>query len=711
MQRSYRAFLVIGFAVFLAGGGLTGCGETTGTGGGDPPRDQGEEGEPPPSNGAIVHVDTQDCVEGNSGKDNPCYIKPTTNTEYPLKAKVQNADGQAAPDRVVNYEVVEQQPQGLITLNTKKKLTEDNGVAEINLTTAAEKTGSATLKATTTDESLGAIFWDVTVHLKGSGEYQVNVTYDGEANVNNTQVSIFSTDNYPKDGGCTKLREEWNIRRQEDFNRSQLPSSITSTTEPLNPASGGKLERTFSFSQDLLDTGKAYTVWARSYKLRESDGEPKVELVWGCKTGPTFDELETQTVDIDLKDHVPQLEDEYTVTHEFDIADALPDRVERWVRLIGLFVKSPGAFVVGCKKGDTTLNQDGEQIELCEDGDVPGVLDFLKDLDFLPQEITDYVDDVTENATVRENVREVVDAFIIDKIFNQVGWLDAGRTITDDIFTTITNFGVKGKMRFKGEPTPTYGDDGNPEMQLAKEDNTQVWQKFAFHWRYNDNCEEANDFEACRTKWFKAQEFLDSGERFITANFGADIQGTSKLNIDKHKLTINFGALLIGALERVVFPRYFSSVASNEDDVVKDVDSNGDAIVTFDELFTGVIADCNEIADSEPVGDGDGQISGGLETAVSKVCSSLKESLIEEFKSALKEGLKLDGSTITLQTPDEEPCTMYQPDPYPGKASDPPQLPFVDRLGKQKKENQCVWEVDISFASDNASGTFYGETE
>ena len=708
MDSSVRRCLVYTFAVLLAGGALAGCADTTGTGEGDPPREQ-QEGEPPPKNGSIVHVETNDCEAGKTGPEQPCYIESTTGSVYDgLQAKVQDGEGQPSPDRVVNFEIVEQEPEGVVSLGAGRKLTEDNGIAKVELVPSDTETGTARIKASTNNPDLGAVFWEAEISVKGAGKYQVEVNYDGEADLNQTKVLMYKASDYPKDGGCAKIKEQTDIRHEGKSYFVDLPMAFAGPPpEPLQVVEGGNLQRTFSFDT-LLDTGEAYTVWAQSYKRQQNDGEPRVVLAWGCETGPEFDELDGGKVTIDLKDHVPRLQEEYAVIHNFDIVDALPDNVERWVRLIGLFVKSPGAFLVGCEQGDTTLNQDGDQIMLCEDGSVPGVLDFLTELDFIPSEIKDYVDEITKSDTARESVREVVDAFIIDKIFNQIGWADAGRTITDDIFTTITNFGVKGKMRFKTQLTPEYGDNGVPQMVLPEEDTSQVWQKFAFHWQYKQGCEDAQDFQSCRTQWFDAQEFLEGEERFVKANFKAMMGGTDKLHIEEHALTINFGALLIGALERVVFPRYFSSVANDEENVVKDVDDNGDGKVTFSELFEGTIIGCKDLADSDTLGTEDGKIEGALETAVKKVCDNLRDTLIDRFKEALKDGLQLDGATITLNTPTEEACTVHQPDSYPGKADDPPQLPYVDRLGE--KDAQCKWDVNISFSEDKATGTFYGDT-
>ena len=701
MRRTYRNLLSITlFIALAAGGGVMACGGYSNPGEGEDPPPENQNPDPPPQNGKIVHAN--DGCEGKTGEDDPCYLDETTHREFGLSVKVQKPGGEGAGNRQVNYEIVSQDSSSLLSLATKSDTTNDDGIAEVNIRTSDMETGSGRVKATTTNDELGAAFWDLTISKKGGSAYEVHVKYDGDSTIGEAEVGLFSSSK-----SCDQLRDAWEIRRNDDFSPTNLPSSLTRDTRRLN-LEGNMLQQTFTFGGDdseVPKTGNSYTVWVRGFK-QQNDGtsEPPVELGWGCEDDTaelTVDD--TVEVEVNLRDHIPQLREKYTVRHNFDLVDALPDRVENGIRLIGLFVKSPGAFVVGCKPGDTQVERGGEQVDLCPDGEVDGVLDFLGNLNFLPDSIKDYAEQATENAAVRESVRDVLDAYIIDKLFKNVSWANTARKMSEDIYKTVTNFGVKGEMRFETRPSPEYGQNGEPQLTLPEDGTSQSWQEFSFYWRDSQNCEDSEDFQSCRTQWWPAQKFLSGDDRFIEGNFEAHMGGANALHISEHNLNLNFGALVIGAVEQVVLPRYFSDVGSDGGNVVRDVDENEDGTVTFQELLGGTLVNCQSIVDS-----GDFS-SEALEDAVFRLCENFQSAIVDRFKTAIKERLSLNDATVTIKSPEGEPCEIHQPNPYPGQPDSSPKLPYIERLGKV--DAKCSWDVNIDFASDTVEGFFYGTSD
>ncbi len=712
MRRSYRSFLSSFLLVTLvAGGGLAGCGDIAESENDDGPREQEEDTDPPPQEGEIVHVE-EPCpasVAGTNGEENPCYLQASLHNAATLKAKVLRSNGEPAGNRRVDFEVVDNEE--LLSLNSQRAVTEDEegeelGIASVTVQTDSEMTGRGIVKASTPNEDLGAVFWEINVQSKGGGGYQVVVSYEGEANLGDAEVGI-----YPSDKSCEDLRTEWGI--SPDVERDGTPGNIVDDEQPLNPNSSG-YERSFFFGDDFIDTGNSYTVWARAFKFREDGSdEPPVERAWGCADdNDTFEDDEQVNVEVELQDHLPSLRETYDVNHNFDLVDALPDNVERWVRLVGLFVRSPGAFLVGCKETDETVNRGGETVELCPNGEVDGMLDFLQDLDFLPDSLQDYAEQATENDAIRESVREIVDAYVVDRILEEVGWADAAANITDDIFSTITNFGVRGTMNFDQHPTLDQNDEGDRTLVFSEEETDQIWEEFSFYWSYGQNCEDSQDFSSCRTDWFEAQELLGTDEQFIQGNFEARLTGANSLHIDSHGMSINFGALVIGALEKVVLPRYFSDLGSGDRDPILNVDGECDGCaedgdVTFQELLSGTLANCTEIVDG--LEEENDQVDGGLESAVHGLCTDLQDTLVERFKGVIKDQLSIDEATLTLSLPGGDACELHEPDPYPGEPGANAKLPYIERLGTA--DAKCNWDAEISFASDPIDGEFYGDSQ
>ena len=696
MRKSlFRAFLFAASFALVAGGLLSACGDPAAPGGKDDPRDQ-KKTKPPPQDGRIVHV--APCPAGQNGMDaaSICSVERSYNTEHPLKAKVLTGDGNPAPDRVVHYEIVSQDESGLVNLLSKQQTTEDNGVAETTIVMSPDTTGNAKVKAYTNDENLGTVYWNIRVSPKGMAEYEVHVVYEGEAEVNQTEVAIFKSDKT-----CDQLRSKWAIRRNDSFDRTQLPTNITSKTEPLNP-SGNKLERTFYFSENL-EKQKAYTVWARSFKLKGNNkNEPDVELAWGCKDmNDKLGELENVQVEIKLKDHIPLLKEKYDVVHHFDLLNALPDKVEKWIRLLGLAVRSPGAFLVGCDSDDTyevgnTTKKLCPHLKMGEsmDGLLIELLGFLGNSN---STIKGWIQDLKNNDLINETLRTAVDE-VVFKLVGKNEFADTAVKVTRDIFDSLQNFGVKGPMRFMNQPMPTY-QNGEAVLQIPKDGAMQAWHEFAFYWQKDQMCEKAQDFQACRTSWFLAQEIMEGQDSAIEGKFSATMTGSQDLHINQHKLKFNFGALLIGVVEHVVLPRYFSKAANNGGDVVKDLDTDpADGTVTLEELLGGTIADCGKVAKKV----------GTFEDTIEKVCKGLRKKLVEKFEEMLIKQLSFESDNVTIGSPQGKPCTIYQPGVYPDSWNNQP-LPFIDRLGKQDKGKQCDWDVKFSFA-DSVPGTFYGTT-
>lgn len=718
MQLSVRRVLALLFALSLGGATLTACGSFAA---GDSPGGDSEpehETEPPSGEARLFHATSPTCTEGLSDLTKPCSFSWATENSIELRAKLLDEEGNPSPDHAIDFELSEGADLG--RLDSTTPTTDAEGIASVELTTG-ESRGELKITASTRNDEVNDLEWIVNVRPEGGGELLVNVNYEGAyddiseiPDVDQTRVSLFESS---KD--CDTLRSEFGVRHERNFDLSNLPTSETSREESL----GSDGTATFTFNESV-DTGTAYSAWVQTYRAAQSDDEPEVEVAWGCAA--SSDELqlgETIEVDVEVLDHAPILEEEYQLTHHFNLTEALPDSVERWVGLLGLLVKSPGAFLVGCEPGDTKTLPDGTMVELCEDGGIDGIISLISNSDIaksiLPSDVVQWVEDILNSGLAREAARDAIDSIVLEQLDDISGVAEA-RTITDDIISSLEHFGVRGPMRFDNRPRPTY-EDGEPVVEFSEEAAVQKWTQFAFYWRYGENCEDANDYNSCRTKWLDADDFASGSDGLIEGQFSAKMTGIRSLQIDEHSLTFNFGDVLIGLLEHVVFPHYFSAEAGG-DNVIKDVDTEAPkGVVTFDELLGGLLVRCDDIADQPPIGDDDGSVNGTLETAVNKLCTNLRSSLVDQLKDWIKAELKLENTRVTVASPtseleqwdEDQPCTLHQPDSYPESWNNAP-LPYIEQLGE--KDAQCEWNASFlsdsdSSAFDDISGTFYGVDE
>lgn len=689
-MRRLKDNLFMILAVFLMAGVLGACGEDPAPGENPPER---QNTNPPPEAGSLLHTDSTNC----SASQTNCAIPESIGVEVDLQARVLDSNDQPVQDVVVNYEIVS--GDAVSFMDTKTGLTKEGGVSTVTVRTA-ESAGEATVRAYTNDEALGEVTWDITVTPKGGTGYQVNVTYKGEAEINDAAVKLF-----PGSKSCDELISDFSQRRNKDFDRSQLPvSNLPERRHALSMVQENSFEGKFIFNSEKVEKGNAYTAWAVGYKVKPNNVDEKdVELTYGCKKGDSLDSPGLVQVDVEMKSHIPILKKEYTIYNQFDLVGALPDRIERFVRLFGLLVKSPGSFLVGCKPGDKGVDDQ----ELCPTGQVKGILDLIADN--IPGDggvvktIKEVLGYFTNGTLERSAFRTIVDEFVINKLVNSNKYTAAARNISQDIFDSLTQFRTQGVIRFNEQPTPMFVD-GKPVVKIPAGGGEQVWQQIQFFWRFKQGCEAAKDPKSCRTMWWDLSALMPSGQKVIKGGLknGAVLSGSNDLHIEDHELTFNFGALALGVIEKVVLPRYFSAAANGGDAEVSDLDKDGNGEVLIEEVIQGTIADCTAIAKQV-----DEDTSSGLHQAVKTACDQLVTSLTERLEKTLFDALKIEGSTVVIGSPDGEPCTVHQPDVYPTQGWDFEPLPFIDRLGEQEEGKRCTWTVKFSFADDSVDGTFY----
>ncbi len=713
--RLASSIAVIGLLV-----GLSGCGDTTvgDRNGRDDP------GEPVDDPGArLQHVDPcqPTVVDDEQHLYDPCVSKDVTfNSSVTLQAKLTLADGSPLANQRVHYGIVDdetidriqngghpdfsEQPvddeaEGM-TLDATAVATDENGVAEMELNAGTDSGVTRVVAWIDPSETAGPdsdanyLRWRVPVQSKSRGGLTVQLEQAGEAEVSDAEVLLYSSDQT-----CDDLQTQFASRRHSDSGGFQPPPAELRKDGTIRSASGQGEVEFLSLSKET-----EFTVWARAYGA----SNPDIEKTWGCAETDPIQGGQTKVVDVPLYDHVPILQETYDVTHQFNLTDALPEDIQSYIDLIGMFVKSPASLLLGCEQGDKGV--DGR--EICPNGDVDGVLVRLLETDFLdglPVDASDVRNVV--NSIIGDSIRTALD----QELFNLIDGtpIAGGVQVTEDIYDTITRFGVRGTIAFPGSPQPTLDEDsGQVRLVFQQGGGKQSWQEIAFFDTNGNNCSAASDFNQCRTSWYDVGKLVDDGAA-IEGEFSAEVTGLHSLTIDQHDLNIQFGGLVIGAIEHIVLPRYFSNSAGGSN-VVANLDEGcvscqsgaGDGVVSFEEVFANTLADCGQLANS--VGsDGD-----TLHTTFENICGDLRGRLIDRAKEEIVNQLTVDGGVLSIQTPTDGACTMYEPANYDNAPDTHDPLPFIRRLGQETSGSRCPWDVTLEFSesANNVSGTFYGES-
>lgn len=683
---------------------VAGCsGDVTGPGNSGP--QEPPVGEDPPDGGTFSHLDESGCDSTRAS----CTRNEEAGRSIFLQARVTDGAGRASSNNVVYY-AIESGRDLAEFAPASSALTGVDGVAAVELN-IGDNEGRVRVSARTDDPGMGTLTWEVYIRPSGRGAYVVDVMYDGEAGLGDSQVLVF-----PGSVSCDELVLGYAERRSGDVDLGTLPVALAEETKRLEVSDTGRLGATYSFDQ-RLEASESYTVWARGYRLPAANvSEPTVELTYGCAEGGVVQPGRLTDVDIAMVDHVPVFQGPYSVTHTFDLVDAIPDKVERFVRLFGLLVASPGSFLVGCQPGAVGIN--GE--ELCPEshgGSVKGLLDLLaesaipEDTDsrFL-QRIQSLLDRLEGSSLGRDALRTVVDALVIHEVYRANPAVGTATEVTADILDTLRHFTVRGPMRFDADVLPSIVD-GTPQLDLPEGAATQTWNEIAFRWTGDRQCLGDDDPKSCRTRWYDLRRIVGSGREPVSGSFAAQLENDGGLTIESHSLDFNFGAVALGALEHAVLPRYFSS-KDGSGGLVADLDGAAggaaDGVVTVEEILQGTLADCHVVA----IGVDGGR--GPLYSTVRTACNELVHGLTVKLEDLLIDALRVDGDTVRVSTSrtamGQSACQVSQPGVYPSSWEAEP-LPIVGRIGGSAPEQRCRWTMGLSFSPDPISGSFWSEDD
>ncbi|MFP4597871.1 MAG: hypothetical protein ACLFVJ_06450 [Persicimonas sp.] len=619
--------------------------------------DERVDGDPvePPDNGELMHVDP--CTDSQSS----CLVSMTFNEAHDVQAKLVDPEGQPVEDALVTFEADFDDTELSLTASTA--YTDEDGIATVNVAAGGE-VGSGELVAKTDSESIEPISWVLSVSSKDKASFTVAPDHRGTEEIKDLDVFIF-----PEDVTCDDLAAN--------------PAQTAVAQKPGRVEANGNIPPV-PFPDRA--NGETYTAVVRAMALDNDT----VEAAYGCKDdNPTIENGQPVEVTVPLIDHLPEIGPmgdntlaEYKVTHDFDLTGALPDNVRNIVELIGRLATDPGSFIVGCP--DDSNDSD------CPAGS-PGLAQIL--VDFLPDgELKDAIESFLEssigNSLVRDAINDIAQNWLDD---SAPDWLNDTVDITADIYKSIRRFRVEGVIRISDSPEITVDDDtGEVIGVLPEAAGTQVWNDFIFFW--SRGCENATDFDSCAQRSFGASQ-LDMGA--VEGEFDGTQFGSNELRINQHTLSLNYGALLVAIVERVVLPEIFGNSCGSSENLPCD----------SLELALKEMIDCDAVASSVNSDSGSStyQITYDL-------CDNLIDQAGDQLRDYASENLVADGDEVfRIGTGDN--CTISQPESYPPEWPNEP-LPYIQHLGGEDEEMHCDWDVRIEFTSDytaEVDGSFWGE--
>jgi len=609
---------------------------------------------PAPENAKLLHL-SPECQPEQS----TCTVGVIFGTNTDLRAQLIDASGQPVADALITFESNFDGTE--LSLSATSGYTDAEGIARVTLR-GGESAGTGQLTAKTDNAEIAPINWMIGVSSKDRANYIVDFTHAGTAQIGPIDVRLF-----PASVTCASLLTNANQ---------------TAVLETQGRVDGSGALPTVMFPD--RPNGEAYTVgaWARSLN---HNGD--VEVAYGCadNNDPVHDGISVNVV-VDLVDHLPNIVGTYDVVHDFDLVGALPPAVETVVSLIGRLANDPGSFVVGC-------GTNPPDPQACP-ANTPGLIDLL--LDFLPanssivQAIQGFIDSGLGNSILRDAINAVAENWLEN---SAPAWLGNTVEITGDIYDTLRHFRVEGTMRFSEAPVVSVDANGNLIGALPSESGKQVWNDFVFNW--SRGCSEAPDPAACSTRRVGSTQLLVDP---VTGVFGGALIGSDKLKIDQHTLTLNYGALLVGILEKIVLPAIFGD----------DCGTNSNLPCDSLELALGKLINCESLAESAS-----GSTSGAVYGAVNNLCQGLLTQASDKLRDYASTSLVAEGGNhFLIATPADAHCALIQPETYQGDWSGKP-LPLVQYLGQDSPaELNCKWDVKIRF-NDNLTadveGKFWGE--
>ncbi len=570
-----------------------------------------------------------------------CSIGAAVGGQRALDLQLVNADGDPIEDARIDFDREVAQGGGESDLAADSIFTDADGVASNTISFADEPDqAQGTVEVTATvagDDDIEELVFRVGISPKNAASYIIEFDHQGQSEPDHVQPLLMD----PNDIDCDEATDDF-------FDDLQWPTAdVQLPTENVHP--GGDIDSAVVPGVENNDSFVIVAIGQQEIDAQE------IDVAYGCTDdAPAVSQGVDQNVEVVLNDHIPYLAHKpegqrYDVNHQFDLTDALPGPVQQIIDLIATLADNPGEFIIGGSDGF-------------------GLIDDVL-LDFLPDSISDQIDTLLDNdaavAAAQDFLNDAIENFMPD-------WVNDTTVAVGDITSMLQEFTVTGRIYFNEQPIPAF--DGAQAVGLIDEEHTEhYWDTLIFQWSLG--CEDSPDPDACAQIPISANDLGSDQSDIIYGEFDATVFGSDSIAIERHSMTLHYGALLIAVIEQVVLPRLINDNVTSLDDL-------------FDEL--GV---CSGLADAV------GSPGDNLYDAALNMCQNLQSQATGALYDYVEDALVAEGDDhFRIGTADGEPCSIEQPEYYPTSDWPGNPLPFVDTWGQADGEMGCDWDVEINYS-------------
>ncbi len=403
-------------------------------------------------------------------------------------------------------------------LSTKSATTNDEGLASVDVIAGD---GDTTFRLEARNENTAPVYFEVAIAREGAGLITVRAHYcdqnqrgcvDGsavgrykfEGQINQAQAHIIPN------MSCDALLRD--VRDGKPLPQAFETIPIKDFNELNNVAVFSDLDNQAEFA--VLAVGQ--------HKSGDQTGDPN--LAAACEK-VTVVGGENQLVDLILNDLPLQLKGTYTVKNRFNLTQILQNldvpALKHVARVLEIF-----------------------RLFGCSNDECPGRADDIINI------ICEFFG---ENASVCQTFKPVASALF--RILDGVLFENDGATPTAiaKVFQIISDvLNIAGDMTTIGEIEFRSNPDANGEIA---EDSDDRWQQFLFTW--HNNCPS----DCTRSFSIGAIE----GSRDMAGTFKSSLSGMN-LKVEDHSFTFKYGKILLGIVEKWVFPRFIDT-GSNSTEV------------------------------------------------------------------------------------------------------------------------------------------------
>lgn len=599
-----------------------------------------------------------------------------------LSVKLVDGEGEPVASSIVKFEIKTSDAMGTV-LTAANGSTDGSGIATTELKPGAD-TGSVRVVASVDDPNVNPVEFLISVNSKNAGDYIIE--FEPVGNFNGSKVDVLF---YDKDISCDQLRES--LAADRDENPATTAQNYTANLR-MPPSTIEPDGRYNPVLRPNVGNGESFTVLAKV----QGAADDRVEVALGCKdNNPVVDAGTAVTVVVPVIKNIPILKGQYDVIQEFDITQTLPQNVQTIINLIGTLTTNPGAFLVGCDVNDSNCSAGSE-----------GIIDVIIDVlpvDGVLGQLRSAIEGFIGSSLARNIVREQINELFDDAIRNGTipGAVGTGINITADIYNTLKKFRVKGVLQIMEEPTYVYEVSGLPSVDATgqtiatwsypneESSNQHRWTNAYFFW--TKDCPVGAPAD-CGIREVGINNFGTSGSgnnQFVIGYWDGTVLDGNKLQVNQHSLTLNYGALLLEVIEKVVLPSVFTEPARD-----------GSPVDSIEEVL-GTFIDCEALA----------MRVGTAESVIENLCDQLIDQGSNALRKYVSETLVADGDdNFLISTPSDKSCTLLAPAQYPGTWPHEP-LPLIESMGLEDEADRCDWNIDLKFSDGgnvtNLPGTFY----